>query len=186
MTFAAEDEDEKRQQQRRPDVRPLRCRHSAATTPSRMNSTPISRTFIGPVGTSRGCRMYRRTIAVTTTNSNRRDHPQHEDVLGHRQIDAEHRRQMDQRVIGRAVRDMANDVEPLRPQAERGDVLDPASSGVGPRSVVGPSPGPYYVRRAMSRRKSRASTAYREMKEAAKLRVNAVQSTWASRTTATT
>ncbi len=36
-------------------------------TLSRMNSTPSSSTFIGPVGTSRGCRMYRRTIAVITT-----------------------------------------------------------------------------------------------------------------------
>ena len=38
-----------------------------------------------------------------------RDQPQHQDVLGHREVDAEDRRQMDQRMVDAAVRDVLDD-----------------------------------------------------------------------------
>ena len=102
-----------------------------------MNSTPISSTFIGPVGTSRGCRMYRRTIAVMTTKSiAATSHSMNTCLVTDRSM-PKIGRQMDQRVIGRAVRDVANDVEPFGLRRCWGDVLDPASSGVGPRSSWG-------------------------------------------------
>ena len=62
-----------------------------------------------PVGTGRPDFKNRRTTVVTRMKHDRRDQPQHEDVLGDRQIDAGNSREMNQRVIERAVGDVIDD-----------------------------------------------------------------------------
>ena len=80
-----------------------------STTVSRMNSTPTSSTFIGRVGTSR-------LLPDRAAHERRHDHedqrgdqPEHEHVLGDREVDPADRRQVNQRVFVRAVRDVADD-----------------------------------------------------------------------------
>ena len=62
-----------------------------------------------PEGTRRSCRRYRRTVVVTIEEDQRRDDPEHEHMLGHREVDAEDRREMNQWVIDRAVGDVLDD-----------------------------------------------------------------------------
>ena len=62
-----------------------------------------------PVGTGRPDFRYRRTTVVTSRSTTRRDQPEHEDVLGDRQIDSRDRRQVNQRMIERAVGDVIDD-----------------------------------------------------------------------------
>ena len=100
------------EQQRRPDRRPLRAE-------VRTRDAVADELHADLEHVHRAGRHEPRLPDVATHHrrdhdeQHRRDDPQHEDVLAHRQIDAEHGRQMDQRVIGRAVRDVADDVEPF-------------------------------------------------------------------------
>ena len=76
-----------------------------------MNSTTASRAFIEP-------RRHRLILLVSDVaphdrgddhEEQRRHQPDHEDVLGHREVDAVDLRQMDQRMIDAAVGDVTND-----------------------------------------------------------------------------
>ena len=79
------------------------------TISSRTYSTTASSALMNPVGTGRPELRNRRTHGRDEHEDDRRDEPEHEHVLGHRQVDAGDRRQMNQRVIERAVGDVIDD-----------------------------------------------------------------------------
>ena len=79
------------------------------TISSRTYSTTASSAFMNPVGTGRPDFRIPAHDGRDDDEHERRDEPQHEHVLGHRQIDAGDRRQMNQRMIERAVGDVIDD-----------------------------------------------------------------------------
>ena len=64
---------------------------------------------MNPVGTARPDRQIPPDDCRDDEEYDRRDEPEHEDVLGHREVDSGNRRQVNQRMVERAVGDVTDD-----------------------------------------------------------------------------